>query len=98
MKTEPDDLIDSWKNLESSNAGLTKREYFAAMAMQGMLANSAAQDAFNQRPLSYANYVEIADLSVKQADELVLAFLISNLNPLLISPRSLWFSFQIALA
>jgi len=39
--------------------GLTKREYFAALAMQGMLANSYQQDFLNQSPLSLASGSQI---------------------------------------
>lgn len=51
------------------NNGLTKREYFAAMAMQGMLANSYS-DGVTQ-PLSSANNIQIAEMAVSQADALI---------------------------
>lgn len=43
MKTNPNDLLNDKKILsmetgKAVNAGLTKREYFAAMALQGILA------------------------------------------------------------
>ncbi len=44
-----------------SSIGLTKRELFAAMAMQGMLANGA----------TYGNHEEFATWSVKSADALL---------------------------
>jgi len=50
--------------------GLTKREYFAAMAMQGMLANSVE----NQEGLdTFFNmkYPELAKCAVRQADALL---------------------------
>jgi hypothetical protein len=50
--------------------GLTKREYFAALAMQGMLANSYGPDGGLQ-PLSTANGEQIADMAVAQADLLI---------------------------
>jgi len=51
---------------------LSKREYFAAMAMQGMLANSySAEDL--KKPLSFATSIEIAEMAVDQADELLRA-------------------------
>ena len=53
--------------------GLTKREYFAALAMQGLLANSYQQDYLNQNPLSLAVANEIAEMAVKQADYLLAA-------------------------
>lgn len=51
--------------------GMTKREYFAAMAMQGLLANSF-QDGINE-PLSHANNTQIAGMAVDQADCLLQA-------------------------
>ena len=51
--------------------GLTKREYFAALAMQGMLANSYQQDFLNQSPLSLASGSQIAQMAVGQADALI---------------------------
>lgn len=51
-------VYDAGQQME---AGLTKREYFAAMAMQGMVANPTA----NGRPEDYA-----AD-AVAQADALI---------------------------
>lgn len=48
--------------------GLTKREYFAGLAMQGFLANSFCDTV---RPLSFATREEIASLSVSQADALL---------------------------
>lgn len=51
------------------NFGLTKREYFAAFAMQGMLANSFSNGA--SQPLSEASRHEIALLAVEQADALI---------------------------
>lgn len=56
----------------ASSIGLTKREYFAALAMQGLLANSYQQDYLNQSPLSLASNIEIAEMAVKQADKLIL--------------------------
>jgi hypothetical protein len=44
-----------------SDSGLTKREYFAAMAMQGLL--STVPESFNGR--------EIAEISVNMADALI---------------------------
>ena len=85
MKTEPNHPVSLVDNNEqyclttdkhgnSTPAyGLTKREYFVAMAMQGMLANSASQDALNQKPLSYANAAEIAEMACWQADALITA-------------------------
>ena len=46
----------------ADNAGLTKREYFAAIAMQGYVARNDYQD-----------YTNIAVASVEQADALIKA-------------------------
>lgn len=50
--------------------GLTKREWFAAMAMQGFLANSYSDGT--TRPLSTVNRHEIANMAVEQADALMI--------------------------
>ena len=48
--------------------GIKKREYFAVMAMQGMLSNSKT-DEF--QPASGCHYKFLANLAVKQADALL---------------------------
>lgn len=53
-------FTNSWRG------GITKREYFAALAMQGLLANSF--DDHQGQPLSTASYADIADIAVKHAD------------------------------
>lgn len=65
MKTEPNDLAYPFVETgdmrgESVNLGLTKREYFAAMAMQAFI--GADPDSA---------YVTIADEAVKYADALI---------------------------
>lgn len=54
MKTNPNDPLtplnwtarpDGVPELTTNNTGLTKREYFAAMAMQGLLANHSLTNA-----------------------------------------------------
>ena len=50
------------ENLKFSNRGLTKREYFAAMALIGYI---------SQNDLQYKD--DIAEYSVLQADELIKA-------------------------
>lgn len=51
--------------------GLTKREYFAAMAMQGMLANPKVFELLVQRitPKKHAEFLNHA--AVEQADALI---------------------------
>lgn len=56
-------------DLEIRFRGLTKLEYFAAMAMNGMLANSYSNGA--AMPLSEASRREIAELAVDQAKALL---------------------------
>jgi hypothetical protein len=46
-----------------SDSGLTKREYFAAMAMQGICANSSLAER--------SSYNSFAEWSVQQADALI---------------------------
>ena len=53
MKTLPNDVA-------FAQPGLTKREYFAAMAMQGFMANTTALDAITR-----------ANKSVESADALI---------------------------
>lgn len=78
MKTYPDDLLNQNKKysedpdkdgLKCISSGLTKREYFAAMAMQGMLANSHDEGCNN--PLSKLSNAVIAHLAVLQAECLI---------------------------
>lgn len=49
--------------------GLTKREYFAAMAMQGLLANYAANGMYG----NYVEYPMVEKAAVSQADALIKA-------------------------
>jgi len=52
--------------------GLTKREYFAAMAMQGMLSNKDTTRAANNSSNSREEYLHIISLSaIHQADALI---------------------------
>lgn len=65
MSTEKNDAVHPVEQFQHySSFGLTKREYFAAMAMQGILA-----DRDNQ---GYSgNILAIAHDAVKMADELI---------------------------
>lgn len=76
MKTNPNDSInafhgdvytslDGYTTSNYFNAGLTKREYFAALAMQGILANRTVQ--------SFSNgfHVGLSEDAVKHADALI---------------------------
>lgn len=69
MKTNPNDFATAsgYKDANSPawiiDGGLTKREYFAALAMQGFCANPAGIPADSR--------AEGADLAVKMADVLI---------------------------
>ena len=56
-------IPEFWELKNDIVGGLTKREYFAAMAMQGMLSNNKIIDT--------DNWEWIAENAVKQADELL---------------------------
>ena len=64
MKTEPNDCVSPIGNHTQHQAkyGLTKREYFVAMAMQGML---SSDDFACSEPEFVSN------LAVEQADALI---------------------------
>jgi hypothetical protein len=53
--------------------GLTKREYFAAMALQGLLANSSALDAIRYATLKGFEGLKVADIAVLHANDLLKA-------------------------
>lgn len=78
MKTNPNEPLNCNNgngfyndelNRTHAGVGLTKREYFAAMAMQGMLANSHDEGCNN--PLSKLSNGVIAHLAVLQAECLI---------------------------
>ena len=54
------------------NNGLTKREYFAAMAMHGIMSNSELQKERPSEKIEKRCY-DFADISVKAADALLKA-------------------------
>lgn len=67
MKTEPNDLIHSFPDGPDSDSnweGLTKREYFAASSIQGILSWSAGADI---------RWEEVAESAVFAADALIIA-------------------------
>jgi hypothetical protein len=61
MKTNPDDGAFGMSSEDGFQLGLTKREYFAAMAMQ----------AFASRADSSGTYKAFAEDAVAQADALI---------------------------
>jgi hypothetical protein len=66
--TSPDDSLVPSRSRDGDydiihTPGLTKREYFAAMAMQGLLANPVAKDVDYEDNLLFA---------VQHADELII--------------------------
>jgi len=46
VKTNPDEPIQPIEYSDNYSNGLTKREYFAAMALQGLLANNNKEYAY----------------------------------------------------
>lgn len=62
-KTTADDLAFPQHPNRFFDSGLTKREYFAAMVMQGITANMKLGED--------SGYETIAEWSVKQADALI---------------------------
>jgi hypothetical protein len=64
METKPNSLIHSFDGTEAKNyGGLTKREYFAAMAMQGLLSSESGwKEPFDR----------IAAMAVSQGDLLII--------------------------
>jgi len=72
MKTNPDDQAFPLENshmIESGMAGFTKREYFASLALQGMLANSFKPD--NTLALSECDMDVLSTFAVQHADYLI---------------------------
>lgn len=51
----------TWNTETQEFDGLTKREHFAAMAMQGIMANSQLADAFNNDDEMFSTIVKVAD-------------------------------------
>lgn len=62
--TEPHDTAFGHDGPNNTAAGLTKREYFAALAMQGMCANHET---------GHFDYDRLAIVAVTQADALITA-------------------------
>lgn len=63
MKTNPHDPVSPSEKMSGMNTGITLREHFSAMAMQGILSD--------QTFLQPNQYNEIADYSVQCADALI---------------------------
>lgn len=66
--TDANDPINSIPDLNehpSSWYGLTKREYFAAMALQGLLANAS----HSRNPIHAHDAVQFADAIIKALNE-----------------------------
>lgn len=74
---EPNDLAFPSANYAYVAAGLTKREYFAALAMQGILSNSSENcfySADGKPAVTMAdNYRYGAQIAVSYADAVILA-------------------------
>ena len=54
------------KNQTFGSTGLTKREYFAGLAMQGLLSNSSIVDIHSGLEITW-----VAEHATRQADELL---------------------------
>jgi len=65
METKPDDPINTGQSINQHYPGLTKREYFAAMAMQGMCGEKWMWEKVANLGL------DISNLAVEQADMLI---------------------------
>lgn len=70
-----ENIINGWSETEFDNGnryGLTKREYFAGLAMQGILAKEAhGERIFNEDEGNHSQRTIIAKASVIMADELL---------------------------
>lgn len=69
-------IPEHFDKYQNENIGLTKREYFAGLAMQGLLSNSYS-NGFSQ-PLSEYDSKSIAKFSIEYADELLKQLETSN--------------------
>jgi len=68
MKTKSEEYAFPKDNLNQIQGGLTKREYFAAMAMQGILAGTSGVEALaSVHPSSWA------EVATQAADSLIQA-------------------------
>jgi hypothetical protein len=69
-KTNPNDSATgfAWSQEQQGTSGLTKREYFAAMAMQGLLARS---EFSWEQEIQFGHCVQCAKLAVQAADSLI---------------------------
>lgn len=71
MKTKPNDIaypVVYDENL-SVHSGLTKREYFAAMAMQGMCSNMDNANLQNSTIIVTSEAVRFADALIEQLNK-----------------------------
>jgi hypothetical protein len=67
MTTNPNEYV--YSDSRSGMPGLTKREYFAAMAMQGLLVNYNTNGMYGNHP----DYPMVEQAAVRQADALITA-------------------------
>ena len=65
QKTKPDSMVYLDSGQYGGNDGLTKREYFAAMALQGLLAGNSKEYIEAYEPLS----VMFADTLIKELNK-----------------------------
>lgn len=76
METKPNDFVDLTGNDSPADPcrGLTKREHFASLALQGMLSNPDYTKAFIKTKVNAEIERKVySELSVKMADSLIKA-------------------------
>jgi len=66
MKTKPDDPVVVTQNANNPLYGLTKREYFAAIAMQGMVSQNMGLNS--ERHIAHHS-VEFADALIERLNK-----------------------------
>lgn len=74
MTTNPNDSAIGYDGPDHHANGLTKREYFAAMAMQGLIADGAADyEGDENKHGNVCDPAGLADEAVELADALIYA-------------------------
>jgi hypothetical protein len=68
-------MTDGSKRIFSQSCGLTKREFFAAMAMQGLLAAEVNPDEYfcDNEKTGKTREQSVAEAAYKQADAMIAA-------------------------
>lgn len=58
-------------HIDVPDTGLTKREYFAAMAMQGIMSKDYVKLSITETKTDFTNVKVVAEMSIAIADELL---------------------------